>query len=267
MTVKIVNKITPKKARKTHIIEFSKSLLDDKVKIDEMRENILNNDGYIVKNYLDPKLADDIVDYLKSIAKGSLPAWYPLQENCPDFHRVNNFDPRSYVKACMHQFMFHPWNDNVFDFFSIMKDLYLLKNQLSGLEAESFLNNTPKDGHIARLSFQFYPAGGGMLKRHSDPVGKHQLSVPVLLLNDKSKDYKQGGGYVVGEDDQIIDVDSQMSKGDVVFFNAEVMHGVQPIDPAEDMKWLDFKGRWMMIASVIKTVADSETPNAIQLEE
>jgi hypothetical protein len=58
-----------------------------------------------------------------------------------------------------------------------------------------------------------------------------------------------------------------MNKGDVLFFNAEVIHGVAPVDPDEELDWLSFRGRWSMLASTIKTVADKDTPNSIQLED
>lgn len=261
------NQITPKKAKKIFTIDFSENMVFDTKLLQEMRENIANSNGYIIKNVVSPKLIDDIVKYLESVASNSLPAWYPLVNGCPDFYRINNFDKRSYVQAKMLQFNFHPWNQNMFDLFEKMKHIYYLKNQLSGIEHDAFLENIPADGHISRLAFQFYPQGGGCIKMHADPVGKHQVSVPVLMMSDKGKDYHQGGGSVINENDELVDVDSLMKKGDVVFFNAEVIHGVKPIDPEKDCNWLDFKGRWIMIASVIKTLANDETPNSLQIEE
>lgn len=261
------NKITPRKAKEIFFLDFSPEMINDPNLILEMRKNISNNYGYIIRNVINADLIDRIIKYLESIARNSLPSYYPLKEGCLDFHRINQLDERSYVKACMHQFMFHPWNQNVFNLFSEMEKIYHLKNLVSGLDKESFLNNTPKDGYIARLSFQHYPKGGGMLKKHSDPIGEHQLSVPLLMMSDKSQDFKAGGGYAVTEKDEIIDLDSLMNKGDLLFFNAEVMHGVQVIDPEDELDWLSFRGRWIMIASTIKTLANTSTPNSIQLED
>lgn len=258
--------VTPRKAKKIFTINYSDSLAYDKAQIQKMREDIANYNGYVLKNVISPELVDQIINYLESVARGSLPSWHPLVNGCPDFYRINNLDERSYVKAQMLQFNFHPWNQNMFGLFEKMKGLYQIKNQLSGLEPDAFLNNTPQDGHIARLAFQFYPKGGGCIKMHADPVGSHQVSVPVLMMSKKGIDYQQGGGSALNENNELIDTDSLMEKGDAVFFNAEVIHGVKPIDPDEKLNWLDFQGRWIMIASIIKTLADDETPNSLQIE-
>lgn len=267
MNMTVPKAITPRKAKKIFFIDYKDEMLTNRDLIEEMKSNIHNNYGYIIKNVIDSVLIDKIVTYLKSVASCSLPAWYPLVDGCPDFHRINNLDERSYVKAIMHQFNFHPWNQNVFNLFQEMQKIYLLKNQLSNLEANAFLNNTPKDGHIARLAFQFYPKGGGNIKMHADPVGAHQVSVPILMMSKKGQDYASGGGFVMNENNEIVDIDSLMDKGDVLFFNAEVIHGVKPIDPGEKINWLQFQGRWIMIASIIKTQPNVEALNALQLED
>jgi len=259
--------VQPQRVKKLEIMPYSKSLLNDREQLEKMRKGIDNHTCFIIKNVIDPEMIDKIKDYLKGIGLNSLPSYHFLKEGCPDFHRVNRFDERSYVQSLMHQFIFHPWNQNVFDLFEVMKEIYILKNILGGLEPEAFLNNTPKDGHIARLSFHCYPSGGGSLKKHADPIGEHQNNVPILQMSTKGKDYTEGGLYVVGEDDEVIDIDSKMEKGDVLFFNAEIIHGVEAIDPTMKLDWLSFEGRWMMLASVIKSIENKETANAIQLED
>lgn len=259
--------VTPQRARELHFLDYSEEMLNNPTLIQEMRNNILNNDGYIVRNMVDPALLDKIRDYLISVGRGSLPSYHHLKQGCPDFHRIHQFDQRSYVKGLMHQFMFHPWNQNIFDLFSIMKPIYNLKNLLSNLDKDAYLETTPDDGFISRLSFQYYPKGGGCIKRHSDPVDIHQLCVPVLLMSDYGEDYKEGGGYVVDADDNVLITDSHMKKGDVVFFNAQVVHGVAPVDPDEKTDWLSFAGRWICLVSVIKTMSNQAALNALQLED
>jgi hypothetical protein len=262
-----MEEVIPKKARNIKILDYSSMMLQDKDFICEMNKDLKNYDAYIMKNMIDKKLIDNIKKYLVNVANASLPRYEFLKEGCPDFHRVNMLDERSYVASIMHQFLFHPWNQNVFDLFEKMKEIYYLKNLSGGFNIEDFLYNTPNDGHISRLSFHNYPAGGGLLKKHADPVGDHQLTVPVLQMSQKGKDYEQGGLYIVTQDDSVIDIDSMMEKGDVFFFQAEVIHGVAPIDPHKELNWLSFEGRWMMLASVIKTIGNSKTANALQLEE
>lgn len=260
-------KITPRRASKVHTIKYSPQLLADSEFIKEIRQGILGNIGYVFTGVVERQLIDRIVDYLKCIGRGSLPAYHPLAEGCPNFHRVIQHDKRAFVKSLSHQFLFHPWNHDVFNLFEKMRPIYYLKNSIGGFERNAFLDTTPKTGHISRLSFVHYPRGGGMIKRHADPVGRHQLTVPVLQMSCKGEDYRIGGGYSIDEQGEVIDTDALMEKGNVLFFNAEVIHGVAPIDPDEELDWLSFRGRWSMLASIIKTVADKDTPNSVQLED
>lgn len=262
-----IRKINPRQARSVHTVKFSPDLLADSDFIKEVHDGIQNNDGYVFKGVVEIPLIDRVVDYLKGIGRNSLPAYHPLAEGCPNFHRVIQNDKRAAVKSLCHHFLFHSWNHDVFNLFEKMRPIYHLKNSIGGFEKEAFLNTTPKAGHISRLGFIYYPQGGGMIKRHADPVGRHQLTVPVLQLSHKGEDYRVGGGYSIDEHGNVLDTDALMEKGDVLFFNAEVIHGVAPVDPDAEMDWLSFRGRWSMLASTIKTVADTETPNSIQLED
>lgn len=262
-----MQEVVPRQAKKVESIVYSQELLEDKLQLEKMRRGIDEYTVYILKNVIAPEKIDTIKTYLKNVGSGSLPSYHFLQEGCPDFHRVHQFDSRSYVKALMHQFVFHPWNQNVLDLFEEMKNIYYLKNILAGMETDAFLDTTPKDGHISRLSFHYYPKGGGCINKHADPVGVHQNNVPVLQMSTKGLDYKEGGLYAIGEDNKAIDLDSMMEKGDVLFFNAEIIHGVAPIDPGLNQDWLSFEGRWMMLASVIKSAGNEKTANALPLED
>lgn len=259
--------ITPRRARKVRTVKYSPHLLEDSDFIEEVHQDIHNNIGYVFKGVVETQVIDRIVDYLKCVGRSSFPAYHPLVEGCPNFHRIIQNDRRAFVKSLCHQFLFHPWNQDVFNVFEKMRPIYFLKNSIGGFEKDEFLNATPKAGHISRIGFTCYPRGGGMIKRHADPVGRHQLTVPVLQMSCKGEDYRIGGGYSIDEYGEVIDTDALMEKGDVLFFNAEVIHGVAPVDPNEELDWLSFRGRWSMLASTIKTVADKDTPNSIQLED
>ena len=154
-------------------------MLADSDSIEEIREGINNNVGYVFKGVVDAPFIDRILDYLKNVGRGSLPAYHPLAEGCPNFHRVIQNDKRAFVKSLSHQFLFHPWNHDVCNVFEKISPLYFLKNRIGGFESDAFLNATPKSGHISRIAFIHYPRGGGMVKRHADPEGHHQLTVPV----------------------------------------------------------------------------------------
>jgi hypothetical protein len=44
-----------------------------------------------------------------------------------------------------------------------------------------------------------------------------------------------------------------------------VMHGVAPVDPDQGLDWLSFRGRWIMLGAIIKTVANTTSPNALKV--
>ena len=152
-------------------VKYSPHLLADESFIQEIQQGIQNNVGYVFKGVVEVKLVDRIVDYLKSVGRSSFPSYHSLVEGCPNFHRVVQHDARASVTSMCHQFFFHPWNHDVLNVFEQMSPIYHLKNRISGFERDAFLNTTPKAGHISRLAFVHYPRGGGMIKRHADPVG------------------------------------------------------------------------------------------------
>lgn len=252
-----------KLANKLHIV--NKNELTDN-KIDEMKINIKNGDAYIVKSYFEnTKLLKEIKHYLHNIGTNSLPSYYPLEKGIPNHHRIVNNDVRSYVKSIVHQYLFHPWNQNIYDFFSIFKEIYQLKNVLSSLDKNMWLENNDYNKFVPRVVFHHYPIGGGYISNHSDPVSEHQLVVPILQMSEKGNDFKNGGLYAMGLDNQKIYIDDLCSIGDLFLFNAEVAHGVTPIEEREDLNWFSEKGRWMLLCSTIKTNSNIQAADAIDI--
>lgn len=104
-----------------------------------------------------------------------------------------------------------------------------------------------------------------MMNQHSDPVGEHQLTVPTIQMSKKGVDYEGGGLFLIGEDGEPIQVDDYLDVGDGVFFNAEVAHGVEPIDPGTTPDWLAYEGRWMCLVAVVRAAANRTAPAARQV--
>ena len=245
--------------------EISK-ILGNEEKVRSMHENIKKGDMYIVKNVLPKKKVLEIHKYLVQIGRNSLPNYEKIEIGCPNFHRINNLDPRAYVKGCFHQFVFFPWNQDVFDFFRLFKEIFQLKNLLSNLPRDKFLGVEPEDGCTSRLAFQFYPKGAGQLNKHSDPIDYHQLTVPVMVMSEKGVDFQEGGAFVENEAGEKIDLEKTVECGDVIYFNAQIAHGVDKIDPGAESNWLSFEGRWMALFAVNKLSDNKDIPDAVDLE-
>lgn len=233
--------------------------------IKRVRGGVLNGEVYIFDSGIDRTLLERIRKYLTSVGRNSLPAYQAIEEGCPNFHRINNWDARSYVKGCFHQFSFFPWNDDFFSFFDIFKKVYFLKNLISGLPEDSFLSMKPENGCAARLSFQYYPSGGGAMNKHMDPVDRHQLTVPTMLLCRKGEDFSEGGAFFVDNDGDSVFIDEFSDWGEVTFFNAQMVHGVAPVDPRIESPWEDFNGRWIALFAVNKLASTQEIGNSVDL--
>lgn len=240
-------------------------LLEDPSRIAIIQEGIKNGEVYIVPSGIPESLLTQIREHLATIGKSSIANYHPIEANCPNFHRINRWDERAYVKGCFHQFSFFPWNQDAFDLFSLFAPVFQLKNLISGIPADRYLNRIPYDNCCSRISFQFYPKGGGALNRHRDPVDKHQLTVPIMQLSRKSKDYFEGGGYVQTPDGNDLIGDDYAQIGDIIFFNARSEHGVHPIDANDQSHWTSFEGRWIALFAVNKLSSSSGIDDAEEI--
>jgi len=255
------------KARNIQYIDFKSDLLKNNDQIQKMRKDIIEGDLIVVKNVVSKELIEKTKQYLTNLGRNSLPNYVPIKEGAPNFHRLNVWDERAYVKGCFHQFAFFPWNQDVFNFFEVFKEGFFLKNLINGLPKDKFLKAQPEDGCTARLSFQFYPKGTGGLNKHCDPVDHHQLTVPILIMSKKGVDFQSGGMYVENTKGEDLFGDDLADIGDVVLFNAQMPHGVKTIDESKKIDWLSFEGRWMMIFATNKLSNNTAIANAQDLEQ
>lgn len=253
-------------AKNVKFVDDYRRIIDNPEEISRIREDIKAGDVYIFKRLIDPEKIIKIREYLGGVGRNSLPNYHAIKAGAPNFHRLNIWDDRAYVKGCFHQFVFFPWNQDVFNFFQLFRDGYYLKNLINGLPRDKFLGSEPEDDCTARLSFQFYPKGVGGLNKHSDPVDHHQLTVPLLIMSKKGVDFTSGGVYVEAENGELIFGDDLCDIGDVLFFNAVIPHGVMRIDEGKSEDWLSFEGRWMMIFATNKLAGNASIADAVDLE-
>lgn len=244
--------------------------LTNSQQISAMREAVRAGDAYIFKGVLSFAEITKIISYLTNIGRNSMPAYADLKEGSTDYFVISNNDPRTHIKSVKQSFVFHPWNQNIFNIFDKLRGLFSIHSLMAGLAPEAFLLNTPKDDFIYRLYIQCYPCGGGFLKEHRDPIGAHQLATLVMQMSKKGEDYKTGGLYLRKKNNEKYFVDEQMDVGDVIVYSVGIPHGVDPIDPEKELDFLAFKGRWMMLPTVIKTdkslLSTIQQPDANQMK-
>ena len=236
-----------------NIVEIDKTIdfLNPEV-LNTIRSDVKAGKLVILRGALETEWCKKVVNYLSVIGSSSLPNYSPIVPDALNFHRVNNFDQRSHVKGCFHQFVFYPWNQDILNLFGHLKKIYELKNLVSNIPADKYLYDDKN--YTARIAAQFYPAGKGFLKLHRDPVFEHQLCIPTVTLSKKGTDYNNGGAVFITKKNKKINIDDISQVGDVTLFDASLVHGVEPIDPDLDLDWLNFKGRWMLLLAVNKFV-------------
>lgn len=219
----------------------------------------------IVRNVATRSEVAQLIAYLSGVGRSSLPNWHAILPKCPNFHRVSQWDERSHVKACFHQFSFFPWNHDVFNLFKRFREVFVLRNLLSGALRDAYLGSEPYDDCIARLSFQFYPKGIGGMNEHVDPVGDHQAVVPLLMMSELGVDFRNGGIFVRTDGGSRIFIENDTKPGDMVLFSPEMPHGVATIDQTAGPDWPSFEGRWMAIFAVNKLATNNRVREAIDL--
>lgn len=258
-----MNRVEPKKCKGLEIITYSDDVFAN---ISRIKMMINDNKAVIIKSMAQKNLLKEIRQYLFNVGTNSLPAYHAIDKKIPDHHLILRNHPDSQIKSYAHKFYFYPWNQNIFDFFSVFKNVFAIKNLLSDLDAGTFSNSTPLDSdYVWRCLFHHYPTGGGFIAKHADTVGEHQHVTAIVALSKKGVDFTEGGLYVMDDKENKIHIDDELDEGDVLFFNPEIEHGVDDISGNKNLGFLDQEGRWIMIAATIKTARNTTAKVAIEI--
>lgn len=243
-----------------HVTEITRQNLIDLVyaHTNEFMERINAPEAFVVKAFYDSRRIQNLRVAAFQTGLTSEASWYPLYNDCPDYHRLHDNYPTAHVKQKMHAFYYHGWyphNEDKFDFFS---DIFSIKNFLAGFPEKKFLGNVPSDGFIARVNIHHYPKGGGYQAEHIDPVGKHAQIQTLVAASEFGKDYSKGGIFArsaPGAEKGYID--PYMKPGDLLVMSPGIHHGVEFVDPELPYEWRTNDGRWMILPLIV----GSDYPN------
>src|ERR1700676_5496345 len=125
-------------------------------------------DAFIVKSFYPRAQIEDYKAFLRGMALAEPASWHPCLDGVPDFHRINDEYPGSWVRARMHSFYIHRFNADR-AWFEPFRDVLQLKNHLRGAAPDDDYDAVPSSGVISRLVAHQYPVGGGYLAEHVDP--------------------------------------------------------------------------------------------------
>ena len=216
--------------------------------VNKVTHSLFSGDLYLLKGAFTKEFLDDLKNKTFLYFKNKPSEFYKMKEGCPDFHRKIDLKlGENYsFKRCSHSFYFYSWNKDPLNLFTPVYERWRVVKKLMGLKPTEYENNTPKDGVVDRIQVVQYPSKIGFLEPHSDPY-KHQRLIYSAYMSKKGVDFEGIGFYLIGKNDEIIEVEDLIDIGDVGIAYATVYHGVAPVNTNKKPDWDDVDdGRWFL---------------------
>lgn len=117
-------------------------------------------------------------------------------------------------------------------------ELHRRRNLAQGFPEDYGLSYDPQC-YSFYVAVNYYLPGGGFVEPHVDAhrgEHPHPTDLPLLHfmvpLTFKGSDYREGGMVVYDRAGARIDVESRLERGGIIFFDARLRHGVEPVEPA-----------------------------------
>lgn len=196
-------------------------------------------------------------------------SFHKMLEGTPDFHRIIDLETgKKYsFNVCKHSCFFYPWNSDPLSVFPTINERWRVVKNLMGLETNAYENNTPRDGVVDRIQIAQYPSKLGYLEPHSDPY-LHQRLFFSGYMSKRGVDYDGGGFYLVGQRDEVVEVERDINVGDIGIGYATVYHGVAPCNRDKSPDWNSMDGRWFlsMYSNASDEVKDRHTGHPVKLD-
>lgn len=196
------------------------------------------------------------------------PSFYKMLEGSPDFHRIIDIEAgKKYsFQCCKHSAYFYRWNNDPLGIWPEITERWRVVKMLMGLAPDEYERNTPKHGVVDRIQVVRYPPSIGFLEPHADPH-LHQRLFFSAYMSKRGVDYQGGGFYLVGQNDEVVNIEDQLDVGDACIGYATVMHGVAPCDRGKAPDWSKDDGRWFlsMYSNASDEVPNRHTGHAVKL--
>lgn len=225
--------------------EFVEMFRDDRA---SFMARIEKPEAFVIKQFYDGAFVLDFRRRLFETGLLSEPSWHPLDDDCPDYHRVHDNYPRAHVKSKMHAFYLHGWYERNREVFEAFREVFSMKNLLRDQPEDAVLRNRPRDGVVARVLVHHYPSGGGYQEEHVDPVADFARLQTLIAASAYGRDFEVGGLYAKDDPDGPKNfVDPYTEPGDLMLLSPGIRHGVAPIDPELPYDWRADKGRWVIM--------------------
>lgn len=254
------------------LIEIKKISKNDFFKINPklIKRNVDSKVVYLVKNVIEREIILDIRNDISSWSKSEAEKWMALDQDCTNFHRVNDCYEKSYVKTKAHTFYYNLWLKESYKMKMFFLNVFEFKSKISDFKSLDYLNNTPKDGFVSRVIVHHYPVGGGFMEEHKDPINVYNPIQTIIQASEKGLDYNTGGLYIRDDDsEEEIFIDDDFKIGDMLVFQPHIFHGVKPIDEDEVTDWEIRKGRYLIIPLSLRSdyMKNEESPVGVSYSD
>lgn len=242
------NKPLPSRVRNvTHMrwvdfLDFSRGNAPD---ISCMVESLYAGDIILLRGAFSPEWMRELKRKTVEWCAARPPKFYKMLDGSPDFHRVidHELGLKYAFRQCKHSAYFYNWNDDPLQIFYDIYERWSPLKELMGLRPNEYRDNAPRNGVVDRVQIVRYPPGAGYLEPHCDPH-LHQRLFISAYMSKRGVDYEGGGFYLVGANNEKVDLEEQIEVGDIAIGYATVMHGVAPCVGPTD--WAKDDGRWFL---------------------
>jgi len=230
--------------------EFIKNYVRNENNAKELVKSLLDGDFYILKNTLSKNFIDNVKEYVGKKFKHEKSEFHKVKDGVPNFTRyiTSKLGKKYSFNQCKLTRYFFPFNEHSEEL-KIYDTIYPIWRKLkfiSGYHNDVWENNIPSDGIVDRLQITKYPPGEGQMEMHQDPYLFQRFFIS-LYLSKRGNDYDKGGIYVIDKNNQKIDIEKNVTTGDLSFGMATIMHGVDKCEVFDTKKSDDMmSGRWWM---------------------
>ncbi len=134
---------------------------------------------------------------------------------------------------CLYRGYVFPWNfhgtGDQFDIFNSLNSFRLEVAKSLSLDENLQINDI-------YTTWSYYPSGKGWLKAHRDTLTEDSLLLHYIIpLTFKGVDFEEGGLFITDKRGDVVDVDSEMCAGDVLFFDGSCLHEVRKVVSKNDV--------------------------------
>lgn len=120
---------------------------------------------------------------------------------------------------------------------ALFKLMTSIRNRLMRV-SPSFGSDPERDRFWDACRVHHYPRGGGFMSLHRDTHFPHiidsQIGKPFyqlcILLSRKGTDFSTGGGVLIDNDKNKVDLEAEGGLGSLILFDGRVFHGVEDVD-------------------------------------